>query len=322
MNTTPSTRRAWLEGRYSATELTPEASPRRYFRSAHPDTRGWLRVEAPLDAPYACTDFLLEQGVRVPRLGPAVAGVYLVEDLGDVHLAHQPTLENYRAVLQLHRRYYLAALPAGHPQACLALDEALFRKELRQFEDYAITPCLARLTEGQAETLADFLPRLAQLAATGPQTLQHRDLHCRNVLLVDGEVALIDHQDLRRGPLFYDMASLQTDAYIDLPSEVHDLLQAEVARLGAAAGLSNSALQQQYFWTALQRVLKALGTFTKLQANGRDDYASAEKRAWRHVDSLLCDFATAHQGLVAAEFTDALQTLRRVRLQQLAGSPV
>jgi aminoglycoside/choline kinase family phosphotransferase len=294
MQVTPAKQRAWLRGQYEAVELTPEASARRYARSEHPDTRGWLRVRSLTPAPIAITKFLLEIGVRVPRLGPAIDGVYLVEDLGDVHLSHRPEPENYAALLAVHRRYFLAELPVGHPNRALALDVLLFRRELRMFADTALT-----CTHGQQEPLPLHLEPLSQtriraaldtlaaLAVEGPQALAHRDLHCRNVLLHRGEVVLIDHQDMRRGPLFYDLASLHTDAYLDLAQPVMDQLEGEVLRLGDAAGLDQAASLRQWRRTALQRVLKALGTFAKLQAHGRADYAPAEQRARAHARRLF-----------------------------------
>jgi len=53
MTSTPTTERAWLRGKYEAVELTPEASARRYARSPHPDTAGWLRVTSEAPAPRA-----------------------------------------------------------------------------------------------------------------------------------------------------------------------------------------------------------------------------------------------------------------------------
>jgi N-acetylmuramate 1-kinase len=294
MQVTTTTQRAWLRGQYQAVELTPEASARRYARSEHPDTRGWLRVCSPTPPPSAITEFLLEIGVRVPRLGPAIDGVYLVEDLGDVHLSHRPEPENYAALLAVHRRYFLAELPAAHPNRALALDVLLFRRELRMFADAALAsstlsddPCPLHLQARSQERIRAALDTLAALAAEGPQALQHRDLHCRNVLLHRGEVVLIDHQDMRRGPLFYDLASLRTDAYLELSPPVIEQLEIEVQQLGKAAGLDPVASQRQWRRTALQRVFKALGTFAWMQAQGRDDYAPAEQRARAHAHRLF-----------------------------------
>jgi len=319
MQVTPTTQRAWLRGQYEAVELTPEASARRYARSEHPDTRGWLRVSSPTPPPVAITEFLLEIGVQVPRLGPAIDGVYLVEDLGDVHLSHRPEPENYAALLAVHRRYFLAELPAGHPNRALALDVLLFRRELRMFADATFAgsdahhdPVPLHLAPRSQERIRAALDALAALASEGPQALAHRDLHCRNVLLHRGEVVLIDHQDMRRGPLFYDLASLHTDAYLDLSQPVIDQLESEVRRLGEAAGLTQAASLRQWRRTALQRVIKALGTFAKLQSEGRSNYAAAERRAHAHARRLFLEMQsndpTAARSLAALAVLPFLQT--------------
>lgn len=288
MTATPTTQRAWLRGQYEAIELTPEASTRRYSRSSHPDTAGWLRVQSDAPAPRAITDFLLELQVRVPRIGLELDDVYLVEDLGDLHLHHQPTPAHYAALLGVHRRYFLAELPAGHPNRALALDVLLFRRELRQFAQSGVFARSGQtFTEQERHALGQALDALAAMACEGPQALQHRDLHSRNVLLREGSVFLIDHQDMRRGPLFYDLASLETDAYVDLPDDVRAILRAERGQLGEIAGMSTTDRERQYRRTALQRVLKALGTFGKLLAEGRESYQAAETRALAHAAALL-----------------------------------
>lgn len=288
MTPTPTTERAWLRGQYEAVELTPEASARRYARSLHPDAAGWLRVTSESPAPRAITDFLLEQEVRVPRIGLEVDGVYLVEDFGDLHLHHQATPAHYAALLGVHRRYFLAELPVGHPNRKLALDASLFRRELRLFLEVSLTQRAGRdFDSTEVAALTQALDRLADLACEGPQALQHRDLHSRNVLIHEGAIVLIDHQDMRRGPLFYDLASLETDAYLDLPEDVHAVVRAERHRLGEIAGLDPGETDRQFRRTALQRVLKALGTFGRLLGEGRSDYAEAEDRALRHARALL-----------------------------------
>ena len=99
----------------------------------------------------------------------------------------------------------------------------------------------------------------------------------------------IDHQDLRPGPLYYDLASLWTDAYVDLPDGVWPLLCAERRALAALHGLDGEEAAERFTATALQRVLKALGTFAMLLARGRSDYAPAERRARAAALALVDD---------------------------------
>ncbi|HEX9792952.1 MAG TPA: phosphotransferase [Planctomycetota bacterium] len=279
-----------LAGALPLQPLTPAASARRYYRPLEPRARGWLLVRGSDPPPVATALVLRSAGVRVPRLGATAPGHYLVEDLGDRHLAHAPTPVHYQAVLAAAEALGHQCLPSTHPNAALALDETLFRRELRQFRESWVQALRRRAwSPADADRIDMRCAELAGEAVLGPWRLQHRDLHSRNVLLPSaGPPALIDHQDMRRGPLFYDLASLRTDAYVDLGDAVQDRLEAATATLGAAHGLDAAATARRFKATALQRVLKALGTFgTLIAMRGRTEYRDIEARARRHAQALL-----------------------------------
>lgn len=272
--------------------LTPEVSPRRYFRPSHPPVsqdRSWLLVLSPAPAPQATTDFLRSCGLLAPRIGSTMDGAYLVEDLGDRHLVHEPTLTNYEDLMISWMSFAQAELPDGHPNHGLALDQALFDFELGMFRDrYLLGYRALQLSEGELGSVNDAIAELAELACAGPQCLQHRDFHSRNILLPQGGgTAWIDHQDLRIGPLFYDLASLYTDAYVKLPDEVFAMLRAQILPLGEQTGLDPEDALEQFLLTALQRVLKALGTFGKVLQEGRSDFEAAEAQARMFAIALL-----------------------------------
>ena len=265
--------------------LTPEAGARRYWRpaglAAIREGHRWLVVTSPDPPPHASAAWLEARGIRTPRLGASGPGGYLVEDLGDRHLVHAPLAPAYRSLLEDWRRFAAVPLPAAHPNAALALDEALFRRELGLFREHWLQGLRGRaLGNAEASAVDTLLAELAHEAAAGPWTPQHRDFHRRNLLLPDdGAAAWIDHQDLRPGPLYYDLASLWTDAYVELPDPVWGLLREARASLGVAHGLDAEEAEERFTATALQRVLKALGTFAMLLGRGRGDYAPAERRA-------------------------------------------
>ena len=284
-----------LGGRGPLAPLTPEAGTRRYWRpparlALREGTR-WLVVTAPDPPPYATAALLEARGVRTPRLGARSDGGYLVEDLGDRHLRDAPSTPAYRALLADLRRFAAEPLPEGHPAGEHALDAALFRRELRLFRQHWLQGRRGRATDAAGRDAADaLLEPLSKEAAAGPWTPQHRDFHCRNLLLPDdGAPAWIDHQDLRPGPLYYDLASLWTDAYVEIPDGVWPLLAAERRALAALHGLDGQEASERFSATALQRVLKALGTFAMLLARGRSDYAAAERRARAAALALVDD---------------------------------
>lgn len=277
----------------SLTPLTPEASARRYYRP-QPEN-GWLLVMSNTPPPHATSLWLRGCGVRVPALGEARkvkvsatadGWTYLVEDLGDALFQTCPDPASYSALLQSWERFAFRPLPAEHPQAAVALDAALFRRELGMFLERYVQALRHRvLADGQEERLRGRLADLAAQASAGPQCTQHRDFHSRNLVHLHRpathaeEIGWLDHQDLRRGPLYYDLASLWTDAYVDLPEAVRRLLLSAIPAWGSSHELSAAAAQERFHLCALQRVLKALGTFGNLLSQGRSAYAPAETRA-------------------------------------------
>lgn len=285
------------------TALTPEVSPRRYFRPISPSVSSfeksvpsaqapepsWLVVLSPAAAPEPTTGFLRNIGIRVPRIGASMEGGYLVEDLGDQHLVHAPTLAHYEDLVISWLSFAQAELPKNHPNHRFALDRALFDLELNMFRDsYLLGFRNLSFSEGELGFLNESIQEIAKLASAGPQCLQHRDFHSRNILLPDsGPCAWIDHQDLRIGPLYYDLASLYTDAYVQLPDDVFEMLRAQIMPLGEQTGLHPEDALEQFLLTALQRVLKALGTFGKVLQQGRSDFAAAESQARMFAIALL-----------------------------------
>ncbi len=296
--------------------LTPEAGARRYFRP-RPEC-GWLLVLAETPPPHATALWLAGCGVRVPALGPSRRGplgprgegwAYLVEDFGDALFCARPHAAAYSALLQSWERFAFRPLPAGHPQAAIALDAALFRRELTMFlERYCLEHRRRAASPEELAVWRGQLEALAAAAAEGPQCVQHRDFHSRNLVHLHlpatsaEEIGWLDHQDLRRGPLYYDLASLWTDAYADLPDSVRRLLRAAVPAWGASQGLSAAQAERRFHLSALQRVLKALGTFGNLLAQGRAEYLPAERRARAHALALFAargDLFPELQDLVA-----------------------
>ncbi len=284
----PEDARRLLAGELPLEPLTPEAGSRRYFRSLDPRVQGWLLVRSPDPPPRATAVWLREAGVRVPALGPEAPGAWLTEDCGDRLLCRAPEAAAWEEVLALRRRWAARPLPGEHPNARLALDEPLFRRELRRFrEDWLQAFRRRAWSPVEADRVDALCRRLAREAARGPFEVQHRDLHSRNLLRWDGSLVVLDHQDLRPGPVHYDLASLATDAYVDLPPGVAARLEEEAVRAGAAAGWEAVRSLEQFRIVALQRVLKALGTFGRLLVQGRQDYRRPEERARRRARELL-----------------------------------
>ncbi len=266
----------WLAERgFAAAHLEPlpgDVSPRRYLRvraaggasailALYPEP---VRESGPR---FAATTALLERaGVRVPRVLAAdrERGLMLLEDLGprtlyDLEGEPWDTLEPLfaRAVEAAAR---IRALP---PEAVAALNPPLDRGLLERELDRTCAVYLRpRDLLGDAAERAAFEAALAELcarlAAPAPQPC-HRAFMARNLVpLASGELAVLDHQDLRLGPPEYDLASLLNDSLFPPP--------AVEARLLAIAPTAVDELG--YRRAAAQRTLKAVGTFASFAERG------------------------------------------------------
>ena len=92
--------------------------------------------------------------------------------------------------------------------------------------------------------------------------LCHRDYHSRNLMLHQGTLYMIDFQDARMGPDTYDLASLLRDSYVDLTAaQVDELIAFFLALKGEAGPDGEAEFRRRFDLMALQRNLKALGTF-------------------------------------------------------------
>jgi N-acetylmuramate 1-kinase len=259
--------------------LTGDASDRRYFRVLLPDSGSIV-----LSLHAASFEFEKLPFVNVAQLLaampvpiPAVLGhaddlgVLALADLGDVtlqaHLGAASAAEHaalYRQavalIATLQRRGAELASPEYLPYG-IAFDVEKLTWELDFFIKHFIEAYRGVLI---ADPLKEELRRefvgLAETLAAEPRVLCHRDYHSRNLMLHSGELYIIDFQDARMGPDTYDLASLLRDSYVDLPEETVSELIAYFLALNGRTG-EQREFRQRFDMMALQRNLKALGTF-------------------------------------------------------------
>ena len=256
--------------------LPVEASTRRYAR-----LRGLHRYDLatavvmlfPRGTPPAevqrverCTRLLAQAGVPVPTVydSDARRGWILQEDLGDTSLAAalaagQPAEALYAEALAILPR--VAALGPLDTSPQPPLDAVRLRRELDLFVDSALG-----LEGPPGAGLLQDLQRLVQACAASPVVLCHRDYHARNLMLHEGRLRVIDHQDTLPGPAAYDAVSLAYDPYVELPDALRDSL--------AGAPPERAAV-------AVQRLCKAIGTYASKGEGWRRWIAPAARQARR-----------------------------------------
>jgi len=265
-------------------KLAGDASNRLYFRIA-PEC-GDSKVLAlhpaafnPKELPFLDTTGLFQAiPLRVPKVDEidSELGILLLEDLGDVLL--QDAVESGRDALYRESVSMLARLQErgeelsreGRRYGALrtAFDDKKFSDELAFFRLHFLEGLRgAVLSDEDSGDLTSEFRRLSTELASQPYALCHRDYHSRNLILRGDEIAVIDHQDSRMGPRCYDLASLLNDSYV-----VHEAPFVRGMK-DLFARKTEADVEAEYDVAALQRNLKALGTFGyQISARRNDVY--------------------------------------------------
>ena len=262
--------------------LTGDASDRKYFRIIQGDGPSIVLAlhAGAIDfasLPFANVGRLMQQ---IPLPVPDILGhsdelgILAQQDLGDVtlqaHLGAASPSEHaavYRQAValieQLQRRGAELQSGAFLPY-CIAFDVEKLTWELDFFAKHFVEGYRgAAFTPAERTALAAEWRSIVDELAGEPRVLCHRDYHSRNLMLSNGSLYIIDFQDARMGPDTYDLVSLLRDSYVDITDRELDELVAYFLALKQRDGETQpeDAFRRRFDLMALQRNLKALGTF-------------------------------------------------------------
>lgn len=223
------------------------------------------------------TALFLEAKLPVPKI-IGVSGenrVIFIEDVGDARLQdwmqRRPTdelREAYRRAMHLIVAIQEATnLTKQSGVICseLSFDEAKLKWELGFFFVNFVNKYL-NLKLDAATSMAiqqDFKTLCADLAAR-PRVLTHRDYHTRNLMMKDGEMFIIDHQDARMGPASYDVASFLSDPYAAIDDAIKQEMLDYFIDLKSQSNqplASVEAFHEELHLMTIQRMVKAIGTY-------------------------------------------------------------
>ena len=202
-------------------------------------------------------------------------GLILMEDLGDLHLedalktaSGEEAAAYYAAALDI-----LVLLETSVTEALaregLLQDRIFDEKTLLGETEYFMREFIEGFcTVPVAETWEEERRFLAAALAREPLVFMHRDFQCRNIMVKDGRLRIVDFQTAHRGPGLYDTASLLKDPYHPIPAhERHALLEEFHAKLqarGARRGETFDEFHRMFTLAGIQRNLQALAAFVKL----------------------------------------------------------
>lgn len=263
------------EGQIKISPIEKGGSGRRFYRIQFSPGQTivlvkYTREQAENQRYVEIANFLVAHDVRAPKIHfhDPEEGLIWLEDLGERDLcSHREESWSVRRV------YYESALEeAARLHSISAVESEEIRSSLpSQFDAalylweqyYFFENCLGRrfgVTQAGLQTLSELaaLKEIAQRLASFPRVLVHRDFQSQNIIVRDGHSYLIDFQGMRPGLAEYDVASLLYDPYVGLTAgERSELL--EFYR--QAAGISESAFDENFRLCAMQRLMQALGAY-------------------------------------------------------------
>ncbi len=250
---------------------------------------------------------LKAQGFAAPDIFAADrdAGLLVIENLGDgliIDEARRPIAARYRAAIDclaaLHARPFQQTIETadGHVHRLPDFELGVFQIEAALMLDWYV-PRFAGRQPSQAarDAWQDIWTALHGVVDAGPKGLLLRDFHSPNVIFRPDEtgtdrIGLIDFQDALWGHPAYDVASLVTDARIDVdPSLQAELLSHYIAlRMQADPGFDEKAFRDAYTILAAQRAAKILGIFVRLdERDGKPAYLAHLPRMRRTMAGLI-----------------------------------
>lgn len=233
------------------------------------------------------TSLYMQAGIAVPKIVDIFDNRIVVqEDLGD-NLAQRLFVkfgnrERERFLRQAGEILLLLKdIPTHHVSK--KLDHDRMKWEMDFFLDHFAKNLIKKkyLKGSLKESLHQLVHKIGDISC-----FAHRDFHSRNMIVFKDRIFLVDFQDSLVGPPLYDLVSFLFDAYLS----VGDFSQLLLSRL-KKVGLT---IEDDQFWfTALQRNIKALGTFGfQIKVRKKLQYKRYIHRTIGHIkeNPLVTDF--------------------------------
>ncbi|MBI2308955.1 MAG: phosphotransferase [Rhodocyclales bacterium] len=283
---------------FTLAPASADASFRRYFRVTLADGTTRIVMDAPPEhedcRPYLQVARLFgEAGVHVPTVyaNDLEQGFLLLSDLGNTTYLAALTAHPegasalYREANAAVVRMQLASRPGVLPE----YDRALLTRELQLFPDWYVAKHLgATLSEAQQAVLATTFDKVLVSNLAQPQVFVHRDYHSRNLMVSEPNPGVLDFQDAVYGPISYDLVSLYRDAYItweedqELDWVIRYWEAARKEKLPVHADFYD--FWRDYEWMGVQRQLKVLGIFARLNyRDGKAQYLADMPRVMAYL---------------------------------------
>lgn len=265
--------------------------------------------------PFIFVDELFgSEGVNVPKIYEKNVheGFLLLSDLGTKTYLDVLSSDNAPRLMDEATTMLVRLQKDSKPGVLPEYSEELLRQELELFPQWYVGRHLNMEVTPQLRSMFDkTFDLIIKKNLSEAKVFVHRDYMPRNLMLQEHDnPGVIDFQDAVYGPVSYDIASLCRDAFISWDeAEVLDWTIRywdKARKAGIPVPADFGAFWEDVEWMALQRHLKVLGIFARLNyRDGKSKYLEDTPRFINYVRKTASRF-------------DALRPLSRF-IDQIAG---
>lgn len=283
--------------------LAGDASTRNYYRAIFKNHNSIILMLSPNPGAGEANSFIDVQNflARLELPVPEIIshdedlGITCLEDLGDVSLESRAAESDSSEIRRLYEEAILILvklrkrtdrLSDGSIAFTLAFDHKKLMEEMEFFSKHFLQNYLnIHLSGNSKAALYELFERTCSILADQRRFFTHRDYHCRNLMVHNGRLVMIDFQDARMGPAQYDPASLLRDSYITLDDKlVEDLLKLYFIETRHDKLQNYDEFIHIFNIMALQRNIKALGTFGfQVSVKGNPRFMDSIPRTANHI---------------------------------------
>ena len=276
--------------------LSGDASFRKYYR-VDKDAISYVVMDCPpdkenLDAFIKISDKLQKAKINVPELFECNEndGFLVISDLGDNLYSKKLDKETVYC-LYTDALETIVKMQMNTDLSGLDNFDNLYDEENKLFTDWFLQHHQKiDLDNSLKSDLSNEFDKINSIIIDIPKTFVHRDFHSRNLLVTDtNNPGVIDYQDAVLGPVTYDLVSLLKDCYITWDDGlIEDMLESFFTRIKSNSINSISDFRYWFDITGLQRHIKAIGIFSRLNyRDKKDGYLKDIPRTYAYVDKVL-----------------------------------
>ena len=252
-------------------QLHGDENSKRYYRIKN-STKSFVALDASSDKESVPEFIGIGMRLQKSKIRTAMVrsfelhkGFMLLDDIGSTHL-YDKCVDAGAGVYYEKAIKTLVQMQTSPTISMKAHDAMTMIEEMNSMLEWYYKAHLGKTLECvEGQQLLKMFSLIAKEVLAQPQeTFVHGDYHSKNLMIdAEDEMVVLDFQDARVGSLTYDLASLLYDAHVALDKRERKRF---VKLFKALKGIDvdDATFMRWLDFTAIQRSLTQLGTFTKL----------------------------------------------------------